>query len=275
MIIQCDRCKTQYRIPPERMPEAGQRLRCSRCRHVFVVQAAPGGANILVAHGKETFRSFVKELLRDEPFDVLTAADGEEARHLILREKPSLVLLDVGLPARFGFDLCETIKQDPRTRDIQVILCATVHNKDRYTRLPESLYGADAYLESHQVADRLRTLLQSLRPALFETGDRGKETSKDEANGRHPNHAPDLLTQELRARTARLARAILSDIALYNKDRVAAGVRNGNLEEVLSEEIAEAADMMKKRFADIEDRTLQQVLHHEIEAFKQRLTASA
>ncbi len=274
MIIQCDRCKTQYRIPPERMPAAGRRLRCSRCQHVFVVRAAaPARPSILVAHGKETFRSFVKELLRDQPFQVLTAADGEAALQQIRREKPSAVLVDVGLPARFGFDLCETVKEDPQTRDIPTILCATVHNEHRYTRLPESLYGADAYLESHRVAERLLPMLQSMQPALFET--KGTGQTETEADRRHPQAGPNVLSEELRARIVRLARAILSDVALYNRDRVAAGVRNGNLEEVLSEEIAEATDMMKNRFAEIEDNTLQQVLQQEIRAFKQKAKARA
>ncbi len=274
MIIQCDHCKTQYRVPPERMPAAGRRLRCSRCQHVFAVRAVtPSRPSILVAHGKETFRSFVKELLRDQPFCVLTAADGEEALQHVRREKPSPVLVDVGLPARFGFDLCETVKQDPRTRDIKIILCATVHNEHRYTRLPESLYGADAYLESHRVPDRLLPMLKSLQPALFETGSAGQK--EEERDGRHPHPGPDTLPEQLRARTARLARAILSDIALYNRDQVDAGIRNGNLEEVLSEEIAEATDMMKRRFTQIEDRTLQQVLHNEIQVFKRKARARA
>ncbi len=274
MTIQCDRCKTQYRIPPERMPAAGRRLRCSRCQHVFTVpDHAPPRPSILVAHGKETFRSLVKELLRDQPFKVLTAADGEDALQQIRRHKPSLVLVDVGLPARFGFDLCETLKQDAQTQELRIILCATVHNEHRYTRLPESLYGADAYLESHRVADRLLPILQSLQPALFKTARAGQTGAKEDRRGL--SVGSDALPEELQVRTARLARTILSDIALYNRDRVSAGVRNGNLEEVLSEEIAEATDMMKRRFADVDAKTLQQVLQKEIEAFKEKTKARA
>ncbi len=55
-------------------------------------------------------------------YKVFSALDGEEGLDLVKKEKPDLVLLDVGLPKLDGNTLCELIKTGPDTRHIKVIM---------------------------------------------------------------------------------------------------------------------------------------------------------
>lgn len=55
-------------------------------------------------------------------YDVLTAADGEEARDLVLRTLPDLVVLDVNMPRMDGLEVLHVLKNRPQTREIPVVM---------------------------------------------------------------------------------------------------------------------------------------------------------
>src|SRR5260370_16859413 len=62
------------------------------------------------------------ELLRTRHYDVQTAGSAEAAEEIIQREPPDLILLDVILPGRSGYELCRELKDNPATRLIPVIM---------------------------------------------------------------------------------------------------------------------------------------------------------
>lgn len=64
--------------------------------------------------------------LREEGFDVAVAADGEEAIKVIKKDKPNLVLLDLLLPKKSGFDVLAEIKADENTKKIPVIILSNL-----------------------------------------------------------------------------------------------------------------------------------------------------
>ena len=64
----------------------------------------------------------VAEELSDSGFSVVKAADGEAGINLIRNEKPDLVLLDILMPKKNGYQVLEEIKQSPLTRHIPVII---------------------------------------------------------------------------------------------------------------------------------------------------------
>src|SRR5579872_6801416 len=64
----------------------------------------------------------LEALLSNRGYDVSTAASAEEARDLVTEHAPDLILLDVILPGRNGYDLCRELKEDPITRLIPVVL---------------------------------------------------------------------------------------------------------------------------------------------------------
>jgi diguanylate cyclase (GGDEF)-like protein len=77
--------------------------------------------SILVADDDPNFRDVVVMHLEKEGFEVVAAADGDEALRKAFESLPSLVLLDMVMPKIDGFDVCERLSDDIRTQQIPVI----------------------------------------------------------------------------------------------------------------------------------------------------------
>ena len=72
-----------------------------------------------------------------------TAGDGEQAMDMVRDSKPHLMILDVMMPRKNGYDVCDEVKSDPDLRDIQVMmLTAKGQEGDRGIGLSK---GADEY----------------------------------------------------------------------------------------------------------------------------------
>ncbi|HWS11845.1 MAG TPA: response regulator [Rhodocyclaceae bacterium] len=83
-------------------------------------------------------------LMKREGFTVLVATDGEAALAQIAAHKPDLVLLDVMLPKKNGFEVCQQIRATPEWQGIKVIMLTA---KGRDTEVAKGLaLGADAYM---------------------------------------------------------------------------------------------------------------------------------
>ena len=72
---------------------------------------------ILLVEDDLFLSSLLKNRLEKEKFEVLAAHDGNEALKLLRAEKPDLILLDVILPGKSGFEVLEEIKADPQLHD--------------------------------------------------------------------------------------------------------------------------------------------------------------
>src|SRR5579872_5132550 len=77
---------------------------------------------ILVVDDKLDTLLLVRELLTSRGYNVNTASDADEALQAIQAERPDLILLDVIMPGRSGYDLCRELKDDPTTRLIPVVM---------------------------------------------------------------------------------------------------------------------------------------------------------
>jgi len=96
------------------------------------------------------------EELEDEGVEILIAADGEEGLDTIREERPNLVFLDVMMPKRSGFEVCETVKQQDDLKDtIIVLLTAKGQEVDRERGRTA---GADLYITKPFDPDQLLEL---------------------------------------------------------------------------------------------------------------------
>jgi len=108
---------------------------------------------ILVVEDSPTYMRQITELLQAHKYQVITAADGEEALEKAFVEKPSLMLLDVILPKKNGFQVCRQIKTTPATEDIRIImLTSKTQDSDRFWGLKQ---GADEYMNKPFVEQEL------------------------------------------------------------------------------------------------------------------------
>lgn len=108
-------------------------------------------------------------------YEVVQAADGEEAERAALTEQPDLIILDVMMPKKDGFAVCRDLKVNPAFRQAPILLLtAKSEQADVYSGLD---CGADAYVTKPYDARRLETLVAELlaeaasgRPRVAWTG---------------------------------------------------------------------------------------------------------
>jgi Response regulators consisting of a CheY-like receiver domain and a winged-helix DNA-binding domain len=105
---------------------------------------APSGSVILVAEDNVEQRSLYAAILTGAGYRVLEAGDGMEAVEVARRERPSLVLMDVTMPGTSGWNAVRTLKEDPDTRPIPIIVVTGLASAwDRDASLAS---GCDEYL---------------------------------------------------------------------------------------------------------------------------------
>ncbi len=116
---------------------------------------------LVVDDDKEVVR-LMRGYLEQSGYDVLVAYNGESAIHTIRRESPDLVLLDLMLPDRDGWDVTRTVRNDPNLAHIPIImLTARVSDTDKIVGLE---LGADDYVTKpynpREVVARVRARLR-------------------------------------------------------------------------------------------------------------------
>ena len=96
-------------------------------------------------------------------FEVMTANDGEAGEALIKNELPDLVLLDITLPKKLGFDVLKELKHDAHTKHIPVIILSNMA-QDTDKELGHTLGATDYYVKSGtnlgELTQKITKLLQ-------------------------------------------------------------------------------------------------------------------
>jgi two-component system, OmpR family, alkaline phosphatase synthesis response regulator PhoP len=102
---------------------------------------------ILIVDDEPHLRTLIQqslEELEDEGVDLYTASNGEEALATIKEEEPNLVFLDVMMPKRNGFDVCQAVKKELGLEHIHIILLTA--KGQEFDRLRGQEVGADQYM---------------------------------------------------------------------------------------------------------------------------------
>lgn len=107
--------------------------------------------------------------LQKEGFRTIAAHDGDDALYLAARERPDLIILDLMLPGTGGLEVCKTLKKDPATEKIPVImLTAKTQESDRIVGLE---LGADDYVGK---PFSVKELVARVKAVLRRTGEKGQ-----------------------------------------------------------------------------------------------------
>jgi DNA-binding response OmpR family regulator len=99
---------------------------------------------VLIADDEANIVISIEFLMKREGFSVFVARDGEEALAKVRSERPDLVLLDVMMPKKNGYEVCQAIKGDPEIAATRILMLTA---KGRDTEVAKGLaIGADAYM---------------------------------------------------------------------------------------------------------------------------------
>ncbi|TWX69677.1 response regulator [Colwellia demingiae] len=116
---------------------------------------------ILIADDEKNILISLEFLMKREGYLVVTAHDGQEAIDAISREHPDLVLLDVMMPKKTGFDVCQEVRANPVLKDILILMLTA---KGRDTDIAKGLaMGANGYVikpfSTRELAQKVRDML--------------------------------------------------------------------------------------------------------------------
>ena len=101
-------------------------------------------AKILVAEDSLTDLQYIKEALKGTGHEVITAMDGEEAEEKARAEAVDMIILDIVMPKKNGFQVCRSLKRDERFKHIPIIMTTSkTQDSDRFWGLKQ---GADEYI---------------------------------------------------------------------------------------------------------------------------------
>ncbi len=335
MIALCPQCKTRYRLAREKVGPQGVRIRCSKCKTVFRVQApkraepaadqqaephppaaelgtaqpAPSAspdqfvAHALVAEADPDVAKRIASTLERWKVGAEVVTDGGQALLRLFRKTPDLAILGGYLPGVTAPVITEIAR---RATDLRVIPLIRIAPMDEPTGAPE--FEANEVLEPGEIAEGLGAVLQRLAigqapspvtstdklpvelphegavesappqplptplpPPQAAASEAPPEPSDVELDlpqpaARKPRRQAKASSSDDPAVVSaeRLARIAVSDIILYNEEKFAEGVAEGNVTKSLESELGEARHLFEKRVPE-EIRNIRDFLVEELE----------
>jgi len=122
-------------------------------------------SRILIADDNPQILELLEAYLEPLQATIATATDGQLTLAAVERDQPDLILLDIMMPKRSGFEVCRMLKDDPRYRDIPIIMVTALNEVGDWERAREC--GADDFLSKPvnkmQLLERVRSLLRVRR----------------------------------------------------------------------------------------------------------------
>jgi len=114
-------------------------------------------ARILVVDDSAVDRQVIINSLSPKGHSLIEAVDGEEGESKAVSLKPDLIILDVVMPKKNGFEVCRSLKQNPATASIPVIILTSKNqDSDRFWGMKQ---GASEYVVKPFTEDSLRQVV--------------------------------------------------------------------------------------------------------------------
>ena len=147
-------------------------------------------AKILVADDNSNIQRMVGLALKDQGIDVVAVGNGEAAVRKISEIRPDLVLADVFMPVRNGYEVCQYVKEDPSLKHIPVILLVGAF--DPLDEQEAQRVGADGVLKKPFVPPD--PLIVMVKSALQRAGVSLGPGGKDKTSAATPRKSADVLS---------------------------------------------------------------------------------
>jgi len=117
-------------------------------------------AKILIVDDENTFITIAQVRLEASGYEVITAKDGEEGLEKAKSEKPDLIILDVMMPGKDGYQVCRLLKKDAKYEKIPIILF-TDKAKDKF-EVVGSKVGANVTIRKPFELSNLLAMIEEL-----------------------------------------------------------------------------------------------------------------
>ena len=124
---------------------------------------ARAGSRMLVIDDSPTIVALLKRMLQQNQYEVLEAFDAESGIEIARREVPDLIFLDIVLPGMDGFNALRTLRRDPATKDVPIIMISG--NAQATEQFYVQRIGADDFMKKPfsraEVFNRIEALLDA------------------------------------------------------------------------------------------------------------------
>lgn len=122
-------------------------------------------AKILVVDDDHVFVQATKAVLESKNYQVSAAFDGDEGLQKVQGERPDLIILDIIMPTKDGFTVCEQLKGDPQYSKIPVLILTSFAEKKGETSIPVSeglTLEAEDYIDKPVPPDELLSRVEKM-----------------------------------------------------------------------------------------------------------------
>ena len=118
---------------------------------------------ILVVDDDREIREIISFVLRRNGFEVIVANNGLQIQQVLQQRLPDLIILDVMMPGEDGYHLCRSLRDDPLTQHIPIMIM-TAHTEDIYQRISRDV-GASQHITKpfhpFDLAEKVKALLRT------------------------------------------------------------------------------------------------------------------
>ena len=115
---------------------------------------------VLVVDDTPSIRDLIGTYLRKGGYQVIEANNGKDALEKALNKKPDIVITDVVMPEMNGFELCRSLKKNPITKNLRIVVCTSKNqNIDKMWGMKQ---GADIYLTKPFTEEEIIQAVQSV-----------------------------------------------------------------------------------------------------------------
>ena len=115
---------------------------------------------ILVVEDSPSELELISHFLNESGYKVIKATGGTEALKKLESEKPDAIITDVVMPGMSGFELCRSLKKNPETQKVPIVICSSKNQE--IDRLWAMRQGADAYVTKPYTREELLRAIKSV-----------------------------------------------------------------------------------------------------------------
>ncbi len=115
---------------------------------------------ILIVEDSPSELKLMSHYLQESGYNVITSHGAKEAIEKAILQKPDVIVTDVVMPGMSGFELCRSLKKNPETDKLPIIICSSKNLE--IDRLWAMRQGADAYITKPYTREQLLRVIKSV-----------------------------------------------------------------------------------------------------------------